>query len=285
MSKTPKIIVQIVHIHGPLRGQIQEFSQEVISFGRATENDVTYPKDAMTLSRKHAEIVREGNRFLFRNLGKNGSQINGKEITETYLKQGDVITFSENGPKVSFLTTVSSREINAPPRVEQHPAPNNHVARPGQIASATDNLRRAAPFTLQYEANIRSFNQSSVSVGSNSGEADFVINHGKVLPKHTEFYFSGQSYYIHSLNQSNTTLVNGRFINEDCELRENDTITFREGGPKLRYLGNGRFTEVLESTTQPLEEKSMIGHMPQPDIFGGDSEQSIADRLKSIFKK
>ena len=54
------------------------------------------------MSRKHAEIIREGNRFKLVDLSANGTFVNGKRVKEVYLKDGDVLTFAEGGPKVSF---------------------------------------------------------------------------------------------------------------------------------------------------------------------------------------
>ena len=58
----------------------------------------------VTLSRRHARIIREGNRFKIVDQSTNGTLVNGQLVPEAYLKDGDVITFSEGGPKISFLT-------------------------------------------------------------------------------------------------------------------------------------------------------------------------------------
>ena len=63
----PEITVQIVHIEGPRKGQIDEVSAMRITIGRDPSNTVVYGKDMRRVSRHHAEIVREGNRFLLKN--------------------------------------------------------------------------------------------------------------------------------------------------------------------------------------------------------------------------
>jgi pSer/pThr/pTyr-binding forkhead associated (FHA) protein len=47
---------------------------------------------------------KEGNRFKLINHSKNGTYFNGKRILEAYLKDGDVLIFSQGGPRVRFLT-------------------------------------------------------------------------------------------------------------------------------------------------------------------------------------
>jgi pSer/pThr/pTyr-binding forkhead associated (FHA) protein len=127
MKSAPVIIVQLIHIEGPLKGQIQDFSEPEISIGRHPACNVQFPKDLVTVSRRHASIVREGNRFKLINYGANGTLVNGKRVEEEYLNDGDVLTIAEGGPKVSFLTEIKEGEyIPSPPareRPEHQPSP------------------------------------------------------------------------------------------------------------------------------------------------------------------
>ena len=104
MKKAPTIIIQLVHIQGPLKGEIQEFSDNEVSIGRHPSCHVCFPKDLAIISRKHAHIVREGNRFKLIDQSTNGTYLNGTKITEAILKDGDILLFADGGPKVSFLT-------------------------------------------------------------------------------------------------------------------------------------------------------------------------------------
>ena len=105
--RPPTIIVSLVHIQGPLKGEIRDLAQETIRIGRHPSNDVRLPADLTIVSRIHAEIHREGNRFRLVDKSANGTFVNGKRVTETFLRDGDVIEFADGGPKVSFLTRVS----------------------------------------------------------------------------------------------------------------------------------------------------------------------------------
>lgn len=104
MQNIPVVIVQIIHLLGPFKGQIQEFSEPEIRIGRKPSCHIQFPKDLNIVSRDHARIVREGNRFKLVDLSANGTFLNGAPVRETYLKEGDVLMFAEGGPKVSFLT-------------------------------------------------------------------------------------------------------------------------------------------------------------------------------------
>jgi len=65
MKQALNIIVQLVHIYGPMKGEIQEFSCHDITIGRHTPPlcDLQFPKDQVAISRNHARITRDGNRF------------------------------------------------------------------------------------------------------------------------------------------------------------------------------------------------------------------------------
>ena len=104
MKQALNIIVQLVHIHGPMKGEIQEFLCHEITIGRHPLCDLQFPKDQVSISRNHARITRDGNRFKIEDTSTNGTFVNGTKITESWLKNGDVIFFTDGGPKVSFLT-------------------------------------------------------------------------------------------------------------------------------------------------------------------------------------
>jgi len=117
MKRPPVIVIQLIHISGPLKGEIQEFSESAISIGRHPSSHVRFPADVTSVSRKHAEIVRDGNQFKLVDHSTNGTFVNGKRVKEVLLKNGDVLELSERGPKVSFLTQMKEglEEMQAPP--------------------------------------------------------------------------------------------------------------------------------------------------------------------------
>ncbi|MFW5810438.1 MAG: FHA domain-containing protein [Thermodesulfobacteriota bacterium] len=132
MPQAPNIVVQLIHIQGPLKGEIQEFSDPEITIGRHPSCHLQFPEDLAIISRNHARIIREGNRHKLIDESTNGTFVNGKPITEVYLKSGDVLTFAEEGgPKVSFVTEMKQAEPTPPPKpapprpIETPPTPNH----------------------------------------------------------------------------------------------------------------------------------------------------------------
>lgn len=113
MPEKPVIIVQLIHIEGPFKGKIEEYSDSVIRIGRNVDCQICFPKDLTIVSRNHAEIVREGNRFKLIDHSTNGTFVNGKAVKETFLKDGDVLIIGDGGPKVSFLTEIKAAGVEA----------------------------------------------------------------------------------------------------------------------------------------------------------------------------
>jgi hypothetical protein len=72
-------------------GQKWTIERDVIVIGRGEDCDIVLPE--RPISRRHAEIRREGNRYLLRDLGsKNGTCLNGREIDGPVpLQDGDEI--------------------------------------------------------------------------------------------------------------------------------------------------------------------------------------------------
>jgi pSer/pThr/pTyr-binding forkhead associated (FHA) protein len=281
----PDITVQIVHIEGPRKGQIDELSATRITIGRDPSNNVVYGKDLRMVSRHHAEIIREGNRFLLKNLSPNGCLVNGQPAQDAYLKQGDVIAFAEGGPKISFLYTVQAAarprlqpSLTLPARPSLPSTPAASAPRPG--ASPPGMGRESAQFTIQFGTSIKSYKQPAVTLGRDAGN-QFVVSHPRVLPMHAELFFQNGQYYLRDVSQSQATLLNGRPIHTDTPLQNNDVITLGDGGPQLRFLGQGRFAEVLE---QPFTPPPPFVATPSPQSQT-PKEPSVKDVLKSFFKK
>lgn len=143
MNTIPNITVQLVHMQGPLKGEIQELSDSEIRVGRHPDCQVQFPKELVTLSRVHARIVREGNRFKLIDQSTNGTYVNGQQVKEAFLKDGDVVMFAEGGPKLSFLTQIS--DARTAPSPEPRPAPSPTASPPSQSSTPPQQQMQPPP--------------------------------------------------------------------------------------------------------------------------------------------
>jgi len=78
----------LVSLIGPNKGARFLLNSEATRIGRATDNEIFL--DDVTVSRKHAEILRNGKIFSLKDLGSlNGTYLNGALVDEAALSDGD----------------------------------------------------------------------------------------------------------------------------------------------------------------------------------------------------
>jgi pSer/pThr/pTyr-binding forkhead associated (FHA) protein len=291
MKSPPTIIVQIVHIQGPHKGDIQEFTQDRISVGRHPTCHLRFPVDHTVVSRKHAEITRDGNRFkIVDKNSTNGTYVNGKKISEMYLKDGDVIAFSETGPKVSFLTQLQDtpadvREAPAavvrdrPPRepvqpmIADEPFPKTEEVPVGKVR---------VPLVVQYGPTLRSFKELPIVIGR-STKCDLVIPHPALLDRHVQVFFWQDRYWVKDLTGQKLIRINESPIGLQAPLKTDDDLSLTPQGPHFRFLGDGRLAEVESSSSEPGLSAEKDRQVAEPPAPGEQNSQKPASFLKKFF--
>lgn len=75
--------------------------EPVIRIGRSTDNNVILY--SAVVSRHHLELRRgEDSQWELRNLGRNGTYLDGKRITQVSVVDGTVIRIARSGPKIKI---------------------------------------------------------------------------------------------------------------------------------------------------------------------------------------
>jgi pSer/pThr/pTyr-binding forkhead associated (FHA) protein len=265
MNRAPAIIVQLVNISGPMKGEIKTFSSGTISIGRNPTCRLRFPPDMTVISRDHAEITREGNQFKLTDKSANGTFVNGKQVSEVYLKNGDILEFSKGGPKISFLTEISDKPLDQEPAVEP---PSKSIFREEQQSVTRKKIfppvreqpedisdqKSSKTLIIQYGPTIRSFNELPVTVGKNPSSSFRIDDKPSLFDLHAQFFFSQNQYWIKDLTGHKCIQINHQPIGIQAPLTVNDEIALTFQGPVFRYVGEGRLIEVVE----PLSEKPSI---------------------------
>ncbi|MEM7368210.1 MAG: FHA domain-containing protein [Bacteroidota bacterium] len=90
------------HLHRP--GTHDTIVVPVIELGRDPSCAVCFGKDLPTVSRKHAEIERQGQEIILKTLSQtNSTFVNGQLVHSSYyLQNGDIIQLSSDGPRLRF---------------------------------------------------------------------------------------------------------------------------------------------------------------------------------------
>ncbi len=257
-----------------------------VQIGRHSSCQVRFEKDLTAISRRHARIERQGNRFRIIDASTNGTYVNGKRIADVYLRDGDVITFSENGPKASFLTKIASGDASASPSFESVPPapplqpPQNHVAPPAPVQpqmpiptptgptpppprpqpmttvgpdNAIPVMSTTAPLVIQFGPTLQSYNLLPVTIGTDPA-CDFVIDHHALAGQHLQIFFGDNDYWVKDLTGRNAVSINGRPVGTQSILAQGAELTLTEQGPKFRFLGGGRLAEMPDAKPDELDK-------------------------------
>ena len=275
MQHPPEIQVQLIHIDGPMKGEIREFSGPVITLGRHPDNDVVFPAGMTVISRRHAEIRREGNRFRLLDHSTNGTYVNGRRVEDTFLKDGDVLIIGTDGPKISFLTTVAtgaapdrpgndeqerqpspeipeSQPDAPPPSLPKEPA----VQSPRPAAPAGDSNQpapqpatMARPLVIQYGAVLKTFRSLPVTIGRGP-DCDFPLDHPAMQPRHARIFFDQGQYRVSDLTGRGLVTVDRQPAGEGAVLAPDSRLDLSPSGPAFQFLGDGRLAELPDAGPQ-----------------------------------
>jgi pSer/pThr/pTyr-binding forkhead associated (FHA) protein len=299
-QRPPHIVVQLVHIAGPMKGQIQEYTEGIISIGRHPTCHLRFPADLTSVSRQHAEIIREGNRFKLVDHSTNGTFVNGKRATEAFLKSGDVLAFSEVGPKVSFLADIREGAAAAAPTPAPTPAavPEAPRARsaaplpppepstpsppvktpPPPAAPPSIPATIKVPLIVQYGATLRSFRELPVTIGKGA-ECQVVLEHPALQARHAQILFAEDRYWVRDLTGLRSVQVNGRPVGDQAPLDANDELALTPKGPVFRFLGEGRLAEMPGAPPEEASPK-IEGETPQSGTSGSKPRKGLLSKFR-----
>jgi len=297
MEQAPDIIVQIIHIEGPLKGQIQEFSQPEISIGRHPSCEVKFPADMKIVSRKHAQIIRVGNRFKLVDNSSNGTQVNGKPIKETFLNDGDVLTIAQGGAKLSFLTRISEGAFKVepqPPAEKPEPAAQAASSKPLPPAAPAlfdapsppiiDNKHQKpiteespstpvkAPLTILLGPTLRTFDTLPVCFGKDPG-CEFVLATPGLLSRQALIFFANNQYRVKDLTGQDLVKINSVPVKSGMTLNHDDALELSPDGPRFRFLAGGRLVEIERPAVAPSEPPA------------NENQPEKAEKSKSFFTR
>ncbi len=277
--------VQLVHLDGPFKGEIQDFFESVIAIGRHPDCQLVFPKECGAISRKHAEIIREGDRFRFVDESANGTLINGKAQKDVFLKDGDVLIIGgEGGPKVSFLSSPlepgdaeamaavaaaektvpvpeapsakalplkkeSAQEIS-PPRFVPKPSPAPQPESPKPQAPPLKSPPAVAKtLIIQYGATLTSFKQLPITIGSGA-DCDCTLQHQELSTEHAQIFFRDEQYWVKDLTGRGLLTINQQAVQDESPLPPDSCLALTTKGPEFQFLGEGRLAEI-----EPTEVK------------------------------
>jgi class 3 adenylate cyclase len=301
MKQPLPIIAQMVHIHGPMNGKVQEFDRTEIHIGRHPSCDLRFPKDLAVISRRHAVVVRQGNRYKIIDTSANGTFVNGSRISETWLKSGDVIIFTQNGPKVSFfiregeLARTPAAEVSAPvshqhdgqvSRKQQAPleclaVPSALSTVPAAASSQMETVR--VPLEIQYGPLLKSFAELPVVIGTQA-DCDLVLNHVSLSHRHAQIFFSQGGYMVKDLTGSGQIKINNRQMSSPSPLNSGDRLFLTASGPAFQFMEGGRLAEITLEKNATIVFTDIVSSTRIIEQLGDNQARSIFQKHDQIIR-
>jgi len=109
--------LQITFLRGGRKGDVLTFTQALVRIGRNSDNDITL--DAKTdrkASSHHAEIIRNADRFIIRDLeSTNGTFVGGARIEDDLaLSNGETVMFGASGPLIRIRIIGAAHDPHDP---------------------------------------------------------------------------------------------------------------------------------------------------------------------------
>jgi len=107
-TATSSAMAKLLVKTGQHKGKVYRLSEGSVSIGRDPSNAIVLPDN--WVSRTHARIIQEGERFIIEDLGSvNGTRVNTRFITRHVLDGGDMIALG--GTTLQFLAVESSGRL------------------------------------------------------------------------------------------------------------------------------------------------------------------------------
>lgn len=270
--------VQLIHLDGPFKGEIQDFFEEVISIGRHPDCQLVFPKECATISRRHGEIRREGNRFKYVDNSANGTLINGKPQKDVFLKDGDVLIIGgEGGPKVSFISSElapgEEKKIPLPqavPEKAQEQELPSQSAKPAEVVS----MEKIEPPQTPPPAPPSFLKPPTAAVPSSSSLKPPAREKKESIPVAAKNLIIQYGATLTSFNQLPITIGSG--ANCDCTLQhpalleQHAQIFFQDDQYRVKDLTGRGLVRVNQQPVQsdfPLLPDSRLALTPTGPVF------------------
>ena len=195
------------------------FDKEVISIGRARDNDIVI--ENLSVSRNHSRIRLKDDRYILTDLNSaNGTYVNGVKVTRTELVNNDVITIGKH--KLHFVDKpVSDEQVI----LDAFGADKTMLVEKASIAKLVilKGKHKEKDFPIsKYETTI-----------GRTADNDICLHDWFVSKKHAAIIRQGSNFFIKDLGSWKGTFVNEKQI-RDTALNNNDTIQI--GTIKFRFL-------------------------------------------------
>lgn len=203
----------------PVKGKVFPLHGTMV-LGRDPGCEIAF--DSSGVSAKHAELMEMAGVLRIRDLSStNGTFVNGKKISETTLKNGDILKLDE----VSFKVQGPTDDIS---KTKVRPAVGVNKTQVNRAIGATEVMASIGTARLQGKGALSAKQfalKGSVMTIGRTDENDISVDEATVSSKHARLVASAGGWKLEDLGSQNGTTVAGKRI-ERQQLQAGDQVAF-----------------------------------------------------------
>jgi ABC-type multidrug transport system ATPase subunit len=228
---------RLVHLTGSLAGRVRDVDAAELVLGRDPgAAQVVFAAEDRLVSRRHAALVEEDGGLLLRDLDSStGTFLEGEDIEEAELRDGDVFELGKGGPQLRVeFGEMGTMIVPAPAAA---PAASLPIGSPTAPRGA-QRLEPGARLRLTFLSGSRKgaafdLGGAVVRVGRTAANPISTPDDGIVSAQHAKIVRLEDGYVLIDLESTNGTFLNGQRV-ERAGIRDGDVIALGPGGPELR---------------------------------------------------
>ena len=233
---------RLVHLTGGLAGRVRDLDAEEVVLGRdPQEAQVVFPADDGTVSRRHALLRVQDGRLLLRDLDSStGTFVDGHNVEEAELGDGDVFALGADGPRLRVELAEGGTLVVDPSLLPARPAPPAAAAVAGAPAPAPagpvpgpDSRLRLTFVTGTRAGASVELAGAVLRIGRAEGSSVWTPSDRIVSAQHAKIVRLEDGYVVIDLESRNGTYLNGQRI-ERSPLRHGDVLGLGPGGPEMK---------------------------------------------------
>ena len=230
---------RLVHLSGSLAGRVRDFDEAEVVLGRDPQDaQVLFGPEDRTVSRLHASLSSSDGVLLLRDLeSSTGTFLEGADIEEAELVDGDVFELGAGGPRIRVEMQDGATMVTAA-RAPVIPAPA--VTAPSAPAAATSDAppRTGSKLRLTFTSGTREGSSielagSVLRIGRDQECAVWTPSDDMVSAQHAKVVRLPTGYVLIDLESTNGTYLNGRRI-QRANLAGGDIVGLGARGPQIR---------------------------------------------------
>ena len=226
---------RLVHLTGGLAGRVRDVDMDELVLGRDPQAaQVVFPAEDGTVSRRHALLRVEDGRLFLRDLDSStGTFVDGHDVEEAELADGEVFALGADGPRLRVELAEGGTLVLDPASLPARPASAPPASAPEPVAVGPDSRLRLTFVSGTRAGSSVELAGAVLRIGRAEGSAVWTPADRIVSAQHAKIVRLDSGYVLIDLESRNGTYLGGHRI-ERSPLRHGDVVGLGPGGPEFK---------------------------------------------------